>query len=220
MPLTPPPCPSTGLDALKALPAARQQAIVQRPDKELEAEREALAAEGIQVSAAELKEFIAWWRWREWFADLARHARLFEEELAQLPPTLAPGEVARWATLKFELEASRKGKGEEFARIETLRQRAEAETGRHALRRELLDLQRERFEWDAARACLAYLPALQAIASEASLDDWAKIDRIRELLFGAPALPPPPVAGRTGPERPDPLSPSTPTAVQTKLFPD
>ena len=57
-----------------------------------------------------------------------------------------------------------------------------------SLKREQLKLDRERFEFDAAQACLAQLPNLQTIARNPSLDERAKIDAIRTRLFGT--LPP------------------------------
>jgi hypothetical protein len=48
-----------------------------------------------------------------------------------------------------------------------------------------LSLKRDRFEFDAAKACLAKLPALRAIAGNSSLDQKAKITQIRLALFGA-----------------------------------
>lgn len=48
-----------------------------------------------------------------------------------------------------------------------------------------LRLDRERFEFDAARAALAALPDLRSIAGNRSLDDGAKLNAIRKRLFGA-----------------------------------
>jgi hypothetical protein len=52
------------------------------------------------------------------------------------------------------------------------------------LKQEDLQLKRDKFQFDAAKACLAALPALKAIASDSSLDNNGKINAIRAKLFG------------------------------------
>jgi hypothetical protein len=52
------------------------------------------------------------------------------------------------------------------------------------LNAEELKLARERFEFDAARAALAALPDLRAIAGDKSLDETGRINAIRRRLFG------------------------------------
>lgn len=48
-----------------------------------------------------------------------------------------------------------------------------------------LALAREKFQFDAAKACLKQLPALKAIASDSKLDEQSKLRAVREKLFGA-----------------------------------
>lgn len=48
-----------------------------------------------------------------------------------------------------------------------------------------LKLQREKFEFDAAAACLKKLPSLKVIAQKTGLDQKEKINQIRLQLFGA-----------------------------------
>lgn len=45
-------------------------------------------------------------------------------------------------------------------------------------------LARDRFEFDAAKAALAQLPALRKIAGDKKLDQRAKLDAVRKRLFG------------------------------------
>jgi hypothetical protein len=52
------------------------------------------------------------------------------------------------------------------------------------VRAEALTLARDRFQFDAAKACLAHLPALRSIAQDNKLDQNAKLDAIRQKLFG------------------------------------
>jgi len=52
-----------------------------------------------------------------------------------------------------------------------------------------LSLQRDRFQFSAAESCLAHLPMLKSIAADSSLDSSAKVEAIRQRLFGpAPTL--------------------------------
>ncbi len=52
------------------------------------------------------------------------------------------------------------------------------------LKAETLKLDREKFEFDAAKSALEALPALQQIARTPGLDEREKIDRVRRQLFG------------------------------------
>ena len=52
------------------------------------------------------------------------------------------------------------------------------------LKESQLRLDRERFEFDAAKAALAQLPALRAIAGDRSLNDDSKLKAVRQALFG------------------------------------
>jgi hypothetical protein len=57
-------------------------------------------------------------------------------------------------------------------------------------RREQIALQRERFQFDAAKACLKKLPELKEVAASNGLNQDEKIKAVREILFGAaPAEP-------------------------------
>jgi hypothetical protein len=52
------------------------------------------------------------------------------------------------------------------------------------LKAQTVRLQRDKFEFDAAEACLAKLPELRAIAGDTKLDQDAKLKQIRLKLFG------------------------------------
>jgi hypothetical protein len=52
------------------------------------------------------------------------------------------------------------------------------------LKQKDLQIRRDKFEWDAAAACLKDLPALKAIATNPALDNNGKINAIRAKLFG------------------------------------
>jgi hypothetical protein len=53
-----------------------------------------------------------------------------------------------------------------------------------ALNKEQISLEREKFEFDAAKAALAHLPALREIANARGMDDAAKLQAVRKKLFG------------------------------------
>jgi len=52
------------------------------------------------------------------------------------------------------------------------------------LDKEHLTFDREKFTFDAAKACLAKLPELKSIAADPKLTDTARIDAVRRTLFG------------------------------------
>jgi hypothetical protein len=55
---------------------------------------------------------------------------------------------------------------------------------REQTRKQQAATDREKFEFDATRACLKQLPRLKAIAADSTLSEPDKIDRVRQLLFG------------------------------------
>jgi hypothetical protein len=52
------------------------------------------------------------------------------------------------------------------------------------LKDKVASLDRDRFEFDAAKACLARLPELKAVASDKGLSEVEKVRQIRLKLFG------------------------------------
>lgn len=54
-------------------------------------------------------------------------------------------------------------------------------------REKKLAFDREKFEFDAARACLLKLPELRAVANDKGLSSAQKVEQIRLRLFGEPA---------------------------------
>lgn len=52
------------------------------------------------------------------------------------------------------------------------------------LKRSELELKREKFEFDAAKACLRKLPELKAVAADKGLGAEEKLARVRAALFG------------------------------------
>ena len=56
-----------------------------------------------------------------------------------------------------------------------------------AFRRERLELDKQKFQFDAAEACLKALPELKAIASDKGLSDAQRVEAVRLKLFGVVA---------------------------------
>jgi hypothetical protein len=73
----------------------------------------------------------------------------------------------------------------DLAELTSVGLKARHDTASLALKQEDIRLKRDRFEFDAAKAALAKLPELRAIAGNKALDQTAKIQAVRERLFGA-----------------------------------
>jgi len=54
------------------------------------------------------------------------------------------------------------------------------------LNREVLSLDRDKFEFDAAKACLTHLPFLKQISAHKGLSEEEKIQAVRKKLWGVP----------------------------------
>lgn len=174
------------LAALRALPEDRQRAIVESIEGKSDPETlvDALRAEGVRATRQGLLHFAAWRRWQrkfeEWDADL--------DVLTEYLRVRYPGEpeeaIDTLGRTVFQMRAVREEKTEDFRRLSQARQKAAEDERKRELRRDTLRLQRERFEFDAARACLKKLPALKAIAADRTLDERGKIEAVRRKLFG------------------------------------
>lgn len=55
---------------------------------------------------------------------------------------------------------------------------------KQAMDQQALDLARDKFQFDAAKACLAKIDSIKSIRANATLDQNAKIEQIRLQLFG------------------------------------
>ena len=176
--------------ALRDLPAEQQRAIAALlQEKTAGAARAELRKEGVETTAAALTEFYSWWclqeQFKEWTGDVATMLSL----LKQQHPYLSEEELSRYGSAVFQLRAIKTQDVKSFSQLVAARHKADLDLRKLELRREALRLQREKFEFDAAKACLAKLPELKAIAASKRLDDRDKIDQIRLRLFGVLAEP-------------------------------
>lgn len=125
------------------------------------------------ISPQRLSDF---WRWAESQQALRQmnaDAEQFRAEFAKEHPG-ASLEEAHEATLAYlHLKAAREDdtKLAKFVLIELRKARVIAH-------------EREKFEFDAAKAALKCLPQLKAIAADKSLDETTRLDAARKHLFG------------------------------------
>lgn len=137
----------------------------------------------------------ALWAWRqrrdqerllERITTSARNSAQVAARFAEENPQVETGFVQMLKQVAFDLLSSPNPDPTAIAQIagQALKLRDQE------LKSETLALQRDRFQFSAAEACLAHLPSLKAIAADSSLDSSAKVEAIRNRLFGpAPTLP-------------------------------
>jgi hypothetical protein len=166
---------------LKTLPEERRQAIL-----------EYLDGDGAEEKPHSFKATVAWLRedgivtshsrlvlFREWQIEQNRLAANEQTALAFVQDLKQMGKVT---TAEEEMEAGQRF----FTRLAMSQQDnlGFVRILREQTRREQTSIDRQKFEFDAAKAALKVLPELKVIAADNSLDDSAKIDKVREKLFG------------------------------------
>lgn len=158
---------------LKTLPAERQAAIAEyMAAKSLIETRDWLKADGIKTSVTSLSEFGSWYYLRR---QLTRNESTVEELLKNLSatnPDWSPGQIQEAGQAFFTALALQQQDSEAWVRTQGL-----------ALKRQELALARDKFEFDAAKACLARLPELQAVSTRPKLNDEEKAIAIQQILF-------------------------------------
>lgn len=169
-----------GDSKLKTLPPKRQEQIAEHALGHNLAETVAwLADDGLKTSVRALSDFLSWYQLR---ARLARNQTVVEtlmETLRREDPHLNPDQLFSIGQNLFAGLAIESHDPDVWVGT----QRLALEQRRQELARENLRLQRDRFEFDAASACLEKLPELRAIAAS-GLDQSAKIEQVRLKLFG------------------------------------
>jgi hypothetical protein len=138
---------------------------------------------GTKMSLMRFYQRLAEERMREEFLDL-------KETIGEINGTKANWEtmgdaaMALIAKRMVQLAVSSPHKVKELATLARVLVSNEAQN----IRRGWLEMGREKFEFDAATACLLHKIEIDAIAEEQSLDDGQRLLRIRQQLFG-PNLP-------------------------------
>ncbi|MEW6307080.1 MAG: hypothetical protein AB1705_26755 [Verrucomicrobiota bacterium] len=122
------------------------------------------------------------------FATSANKANQVVEHFRKNPTDVYAAILQMVGQIAFELSLhSKEVSAKELAELT----RIALNVREYELRERKLDLERERFEFEAARALLAQMPRLRQVAQSNALDDDEKLQRVREMLFGKniPQLP-------------------------------
>jgi len=166
---------------LKTLPPPRQADIFARlalPAKEgggYLRTQAWLLDEGIEVSLGELSEFYSWHCLEQQMSRNERTVERLLKRFKQMKPPASSAEVQAVGQAFFSALA-----------LEQQNPRVWALTQQLGLKREQLDLARQKFEFDAARECLKRLPELKAISAKPSLSPEEKARAIQQILFPKP----------------------------------
>ncbi len=142
-----------------------------------------LAEFGVSVSLTAFQSF-----WQEVCAPalLSRRKRAVSmagevaEEAQKTPGRFDAATVDAIKQKAFELAISPMSEPKDVKALFMLLQKGRDQD----IKAQQLDLDRERFQFDAAKAALAKLPELKSIAGNNSLDQDAKLRAVREKLFG------------------------------------
>lgn len=165
----------TDWQRLKALPGeAREELFALRESLSASAILARIEREyGLQVAPQRLSDF---WRWQASQIELERlnaDADQFREAFAREGVAASPEEIHIRTVDYLRMKGVREddGKTLKFAVSEA----------RKAIE---LERERERFQFDAAKAALACLPALRRIQADKALDDKSRVMEARQVLFG------------------------------------
>ena len=126
--------------------------------------------------------------------DAADFAARFRQQLLEEYPEGVDSEfMFRTAQAVFEADVARKGDLKSHIALRRLRQIDRTQDEGHQARERAieqrerqLELAREKFEFDAAEAILDHLSEVRVIAADPSLKHRAKIQAVRQRLFGQP----------------------------------
>jgi hypothetical protein len=176
---------------LKNLPEERQLEIFELlKEKSLAAARQHLREDGIRVSLQTLSEFYSWYALRMSLREAESDTENLLELIKQDAPELPEERLAAIGNALFNLRAIKSQDPKMFLAFQTARHNAEMDRLKFeqkereiAQREKGLQLEREKFEFDAAKACLEKLPELKVIAAS-DVDENTKIEQIRLRLFG------------------------------------
>lgn len=177
---------------LKTLPEERQAEIFEEcKSKSLRDAVKWLAEDGIVTSRNSLSEFLSWYQLVNQFRQLRKDQETFMDLVKGEQPELEPSAVEAMGAAYFTTQAIKANEPDVFVSVATARNVAliEAEKlklkKREAERKEQeLELAKQKFQFDAAKACLKHLPELRSIAANPKLNQKAKINHVRQLLFG------------------------------------
>ncbi len=159
---------------LKTLPEERREQIMEFLENHGYAEAVAwLQADGLRTSITSLKEFYSWSQLNAQYSRNESTVSTLLDKVTQRNPSYTSDQIQELGQAFFTALA-----------LEQQDPKAWAITQRVGLEKEQLHLARQRFEFDAAKACLEKLPELKEIAANRGLNEDAKLQAVRERLFG------------------------------------
>ncbi len=176
----PPPRPSP-LSVLQRLPRERQEELFRFSDTHSHKDTaQWLAEAGVKASGASIGRFRRWFHRRRRHEDNAALTKDRMELRCKEEPNISEEELAVFGRKVFARLAIDMEDGPEWVRQQLVRQREirlELEQGR-------LRLARERFEFDAAKACLRHFEVIRVVVKNTGLSEPEKVELIVQALFG------------------------------------
>ncbi len=174
-----------GDSKLKVLPPARQAELFDHIEAHTLHQTKAwLAEDGLNTSIAAISEFREWYQIRRDYSRMEEDALTLAGVLKNQMPELAPEKLQAYGEALFNIMAVKKLDPKLYLDMQTAKHNAEMDHKKFDQRERELQLQKDKFEFNAARACLTHLPSLRTIAADTSLDQNAKLQAIRAKLFG------------------------------------
>jgi hypothetical protein len=159
---------------LKTLPDERQSTIAQHArDHSLEETVKWLAEDGLATSTGALSNFLSWYSLQQ---QLSRNASTVETLLAEARkanPSWTPAQIEQAGQSFFSALALEQQDIKTWFLTQQL-----------GIKKEQLRFDQEKFQFDAAKACLKQLPQLKVISTDKTLSETQKVDHIRQKLFG------------------------------------
>jgi hypothetical protein len=140
------------------------------------------ARRGVKASCSSIARFRRWFVRRRMRED---HLAFTREMIAQQrrdDPHISEEELARFGRKVFARLAIDAEDGPEWSRQQLVRQREirlELELAR-------VKLARQKFEFDAAAACLKHFAAVKVVVNSSGLTEPQKIERIHQAMWGKP----------------------------------
>ncbi len=153
---------------------------------------------GIRCSEKALRSFRDWHFAQRRLDNLGRFIENTQAAYQKMNPAASKEQIREMGIALFMAEAANSGDSEGFYQLANLelaertaktkaeieRQKLELSKRRADTTDEALKLEREKFEFDAAKACLAKLPELKTISGNSRLTETEKVQQIRLKLFG------------------------------------
>ena len=163
---------------LRNLPPEKQEAIVKYAKKNsVEATAKWLAKSGIKTCRSGVSRFLAWHRLNERFTRNNSIVQIFLDNLKSSRKDITPERLEMAGQMFFAAIALDQEDPVGWKRIQDLR-----------IRRDAIELNREKWEFEAVRICRAKLPDLKAIEDKPKWTEREKEEAIRAILF--PRIPP------------------------------